>query len=314
MRYNLDCFEVELDSRREDNLFRIGGDDYFLEPLYPGAKTGKGGNSCVFLAVPSDSTLPERVVKFCRFATDPPDSNFATRIKRFRHEIRALTLAKSSERSDKVITIEAAGEFNMSFFSRTVAEGVATLVYYVMENAESDLERHLQENDFDMHGKIELMRQAVGCIRALHDINFRHRDLKPDNIFVVNGQLKVGDLGLIEMADLDYSLDGTREKIGPSGFLSPEAVNKAFGDHRRMPSAEGRTISNESDVFQLGLILFHIMQGEIPVGRLADGDFVSAEPQNLWCSELFYPMLQFRKNNRPSLAMVSEALERLAVA
>jgi serine/threonine protein kinase len=314
MRYNLDCFEIELDSRREDNLFRIGGEDFFLEPLYPGAKTGKGGNSCVFLAVPSDSTVSERVVKFCRFATDPLDSNFEKRIKRFRHEIRALTIAKSSESRDKVIAIEVAGEFRMSFHARPGLEGVATLLYYVMENAESDLERHLQENDFDMRGKIELMRQAIGCIRALHDINFRHRDLKPDNIFVVNGKLKVGDLGLIEMADSDYSLDGTREKIGPSGFLSPEAVNKAFGDHRRMPSVEGRTISNESDVFQLGLILFHIMQGEVPVGHLAAGDFVGAELPDRWCTELFYPMLQFRKRNRPPLAVVSEALNRLANA
>ena len=312
MRYNLDFFEIELDSEREDNLFRIDGDDYFLEPLYPGAKTGKGGNSCVFLAVPSDNTLPQRVVKFCRFSNNPLDSNFEKRIKRFKHEIRALNSAKHSVSRGRVIEIQLAGERKLDYFSRANGEGVATLLYYVMEYAESDLERLLQENDLDLPGKIQLMREVVSCVQALHDINFLHRDLKPDNILVVNGRLKVGDLGLIEEADSDYSLDDTKEKIGPSGFLSPEAVNKAFGDHRRMPDSNGRTISNESDVFQLGLILFHIMQGEIPVGRLVDGDFVGAEPSAQWCEELFHPMLQFRKRNRPPLATVSDVLDRLA--
>ena len=312
MRYNLALLAVELDERREDNFFRIGQDDYFLEELYPGAKSGKGGNSCVFLARPSDAKLPQRVVKFCRFAIDPADENFIKRIKRFRHEIRALTVAKDSPCSDKVIEIIAAGEYKMDVGSARESTSVATLLYYVMENADSDLERHLQENEFDLPRKIDLMQQAIGCIKALHGISFRHRDLKPDNIFVINGKLKVGDLGLIERADLDYSLDSTREKIGPSGFLSPEAVNKAFGDHQRMPSTEGRTISDESDIFQLGLIFFYIMQGEVPIGRLSDEDFVSAEPRNRWCNELFNPILQFRKQNRPNLETVVGALEVLS--
>lgn len=310
MRYNLSLLAVELDERKEDNLFRIDDDDYFLEQLYPGAKTGKGGNSCVFLARPADATLPQRVVKFCRFSIEPLDENFDKRIKRFRQEIRALTVARESECRDKVIEIIAAGEYKMGIESEGANE--AALLYYVMENADSDLERHLQENEFDLPQKIELMQEAIGCISALHSISFRHRDLKPDNMFIVNGKLKVGDLGLMEGADLDYSLDSTKEKIGPTGFLSPEAVNKAFGDHVRMPSAEGRTISNESDIFQLGLMFFHIMQGEIPVGRLSDEDFVSAEPRNRWSGELFNPMLQFRKQNRPTLETVIGVLKTLA--
>ena len=311
MRYNLASLEVEIEPDREDNLLRIGGDNYFLEPLYPGAKTGKGGNSCVFLAVPGDNQLPQRVVKFCRFAVDPFDSNFEKRIKRFKHEIRGLTIARNSQCGDKVIEIIAAGEFTMSINTGGEAKGTAKLLYYVMENADSDLERYLQDKDFDLAGKIDLMQQAIACIKALHEINFRHRDLKPDNIFVVDGRLKVGDLGLMEQADADYTLDGTKEKIGPTGFLSPEAINKAFGDHRRMPNPEGRIISNESDIFQLGLIFFHIMQGEIPVGRLCDDDFVSAEPSHKWSNELFYPMMQFRKQNRPSLEAVSGVLNSL---
>jgi serine/threonine protein kinase len=312
MIYNISSYEVELDDLREDNLLRIEDNDYYLEPLYPGAKTGKGGNSCVFLARPADKTLPSRVVKFCRFAVEPFDENFDKRIKRFKHEIRALTAAKHSEHKDKIIEIVAAGEYTIRIESSGQDEGLAKLLYYVMESADSDLERHLQENDVDLDEKIKLMQQAIDCIQALHQINFRHRDLKPDNIFIVNGRLKLGDLGLIEDAGLSYTLDGTREKIGPTGFLSPEAINKAFGDHRRMPSAESREITNESDVFQLGLIFFHILQGEVPVGRLADQDFVSAEPRHRWTTELFYPMMQFRKNGRPSLEAVKEVLSSLS--
>lgn len=221
MNFDFDFFEVRLSISPDDNQFTIGEEIYILEELYPGAKTGKGGNSCVFSARPVGETFPTKVVKFCRFPIDPSDENYSDRIARFHFEIKALNAARRSDWNDQIIRIDAAGQKIIPGSGRNVDQIDVTLVYYVMEIAESDLERHLQENDLNWSQKVDVMKQLVQCIKALHALGYRHRDLKPDNIFYIKGRLKVGDLGLID-SDIDnHDLDGTREKIGPSGYLSP---------------------------------------------------------------------------------------------
>lgn len=108
-------------------------------------------------------------------------------------------------------------------------------------------------------------------------------------------------MGLIDDRNREYTLDDYREKIGPMGFLSPEAINKTFGDWSRMPQKEQREICEKSDIYQLGMLAFFVLQGEVPVGCIARSDFVEQSGHQEDFLSIIRNMLQFRKSRRPAL-------------
>ena len=70
---------------------------------------------------------------------------------------------------------------------------------------------------------------------ALHEAyahNIVHRDIKPDNIMVVeDGTLKLSDLGLAKHVDDDFSSTINPAAIGSPNYNSPEQVKNAKMAH-----------------------------------------------------------------------------------
>lgn len=90
---------------------------------------------------------------------------------------------------------------------------------------------------------------ACGLVR-IHEANIIHMDIKPDNILVHEGTLKIGDFGLAIHV-------GDRFDDGDNRYLPPEQLNE-------------QTPSFAYDIFSLGVTLFEITcQVQIPSG----GDF-----------------------------------------
>ena len=307
MYFDFRHLEVTLARSIERNQLQIRGLDYGLEEIYPGAMTGKGGNSCVFSAIPFIADAPSYVVKFCKYPYKPDNANYTKRLKRFKHEMQALKKAKESQFSDHVIDIITPGKLTLKSQGR---EGITEveMLYYVMEKADCDLSKYLEERDLSLSDKLDLVCKIAKALHGLHSLGLRHRDLKPDNIFFVGDQLKLGDLGLVEDQARDYSIDRIDEKIGPLGFLSPEAINKAFGDRQRMPFPEQAVICEKSDIYQLGLIVFFILQGEIPTGCLLQDDFQEDWRSHSNLVDAIVSLLQFRKSRRMELEPLVEAL------
>jgi serine/threonine protein kinase len=300
MYYRPNANQIFLSKTEEHNAITIRGDQYQLTELSEASKTGKGANSAVYLAQPSFSDdLEDFVVKFCRYPIKPLNRSHTRRIKRFKHEVEALKRAQNSPHSNKVVSIIDAGKMTLpSAFQHDKNE--YSVAYYVMEKAE-DLESYIDANSLADSEKLELFIELSESIASLHSLGIRHRDLKPDNVLIKDGRIKLGDLGLIEDINRDYTIDKPREKIGPFGYMSPEAMNKAFADHSRITDQESIVICERSDHYQLGLILFYLMQGEIPMGCLEDNDFSDCwEPYDEIVQSV-KSLLQFRKSRRCSL-------------
>ncbi len=106
-------------------------------------------------------------------------------------------------------------------------------------------------------------RRAVriidGVLSGLSDAHLHgvvHRDLKPDNVFVVRPRSGrehpvLLDFGVAKNYELDADLTGDRVLIGTVGYLAPELLKGQRG-----------TIA--SDLYAVGVMLYRLLAGRVP--------------------------------------------------
>jgi serine/threonine protein kinase len=130
--------------------------------------------------------------------------------------------------------------------------------YLVMEYLKGvTLAAYARRGQVSLEKVQDIMRQVGGALEAAHAIGVVHRDLKPDNIFLVTtsvgDQVKVLDFGISKLVD-SRSLE-TQESalIGTPIYMSPE---QALGLNKE--------ISAQSDVFSLGSIAYELLTGTPP--------------------------------------------------
>ena len=89
-------------------------------------------------------------------------------------------------------------------------------------------------------------------VESLHAQGIIHRDLKPSNIMVSpGGEIKILDFGLAkEIGDLEKT-SSVGEIVGSPYYLSPEQIR-------------GHELGVESDVYQLGILLFQALTDAYP--------------------------------------------------
>lgn len=284
------------------NTLRIGTITYSVASLSEKHKKSKGGNSSVFKLL-NPNNNQEFAIKFLKFPFNSTTKNHIKQNIRFTNEIAALKEAKSK------------GFENVVDF---VAEGIKKIgkfefQYYVMEKAKDDLNNYLKNNILPPNQKLLLSFEITKGLMQLHSMDLYHRDIKPDNIFIVekNGKdsWKIGDLGLSAKRDQDLSEIEFQEKIGPYGWLSPEVTNKFLCEGSKLESVFDCKIDMKSDIFQLGKLLWYIFQGNIPVGQIIYSDFLI---QNEEVFNLIFSMLSYDKKRREELAYYQEKFQNLS--
>ncbi|MCB9592720.1 MAG: serine/threonine protein kinase [Sandaracinaceae bacterium] len=133
------------------------------------------------------------------------------------------------------------------------------LTYIVMEYLRGrPLTSFISEDGLDPPTAIGLMMPALAGVAAAHQAGLLHRDLKPDNLFVLcedDGtpyDTKVLDFGIAKAVDRDVKLTVSGALVGTPRYMAPETLAE-------VPRADERT-----DVFALGLILFELLAGRLP--------------------------------------------------
>ncbi len=97
----------------------------------------------------------------------------------------------------------------------------------------------------------ELAALIAQGLKAAHEKNIVHRDIKPHNIMLVNGeQVKIMDFGLAKLKS-GAGLTKTGTSLGTLSYMSPEQVQGIPSDHR-------------SDIWSLGIVLYEMLTGELP--------------------------------------------------
>jgi hypothetical protein len=110
---------------------------------------------------------------------------------------------------------------------------------------------------------VDIACQALAALAVAHDLGVIHRDLKPENIMVLEGQddegrthdiVKVCDFGvakLLEGGSRAPSVTAQGVVVGTPEYMSPE-------------QARGDALDARSDIYAMGVLLFHLMTGKVP--------------------------------------------------
>ncbi|MGV9584824.1 serine/threonine-protein kinase [Nocardia farcinica] len=103
------------------------------------------------------------------------------------------------------------------------------------------------------HQVADIGAQAAAALAAAHAAGIMHRDVKPANLLVGNGTVKITDFG-ISRAVGDVTVTATGFLAGTPAYLAPEV-------------ARGEDPSPASDVFALGATLYAAVEGAPPFGE-----------------------------------------------
>lgn len=115
---------------------------------------------------------------------------------------------------------------------------------------------------------LEVFRQMIAGIAAIHNAGVVHRDIKPTNVMLDRSNLRLSvsimDFGLARPYESDATLLGVGAIAGTPGYLAPELLR-------------GHPPTRASDIFALGVLLHQVFTGERPV-EAADGRNVHPAP------------------------------------
>jgi serine/threonine protein kinase len=134
--------------------------------------------------------------------------------------------------------------------------------YYVMEFLDGD---SLRKDLIRRGGKMSveqlypILAQVGEALSLAHSMSIVHRDVKPDNIFILrNGIVKLTDFGIARAAEFEESnLTKTGIMMGTLNYVSPEQLQDA------------KSVDHRADIFSLGIVCYEALSGTMPF--TADG-------------------------------------------
>lgn len=286
------------------NVIHLNNTDYFV--IKP-PKRNKGGNSWILYlydiyeyqdADEGEMPDPVYVMKVNKYSILKNDSFCQKRNDRFKEEIKAL---HDCSDAPYVITIVEDG---------TINDNEDSYLFYIMEAAKDDLKSYLEKrNNVKRIERLSICIKLVQAIDNLFKKGYYHRDIKPDNFFLTyEDNWKVGDLGLTANRNNGSSLDGEQEFIGPRGWTTPETMNKHLT--KENDGRYDRLIDEKSDIFQLGMVIWYVIQGNAPIGCIKKDDFHDPD-SDLY--SLIRGMVSHNKVLRPSdFGIILERLNFIA--
>jgi eukaryotic-like serine/threonine-protein kinase len=141
--------------------------------------------------------------------------------------------------------------------------------YLVMELIEGEtLAARLKRGPLPIAESLRYGVQIAGALTEAHMHDIVHRDLKPSNIMLTRHGVKVLDFGLAKILS-ETNITDVREVMGTPAYVAPEQVE------RQEPT--GLT-----DLFSLGLVLYEMVAGRLPVQGASLGRMLASGARPSW--------------------------------
>jgi len=197
---------------------------------------GQGGMGVVYRA--RQKSL-DRIVALKVLAPPPGDAHdFA---ERFQREARALARLEHPH----IVRVYEHGS----------TDGLHWLVMEYVDGI--TLREALRAGRIPPEQALRIVPQICDALQAAHDHGIVHRDIKPENVLLAkDGNVKIADFGLARIVEQDDTRLTRRDQImGTLHYMAPEQFESP-GD-----------VDHRADIYSLGVVLYEMLTGELPIGR-----------------------------------------------
>jgi serine/threonine-protein kinase len=184
-----------------------------------------------------------------------------------RFVLKAL-LASLSGRDDLALRLRneqrALGRLEHPNIVGVTDAGVAStgVPYFVMERLEGETlgDSIRRRKQLPIVDALEIAAYILDGLAAAHEIGVVHRDVKPQNVFLVRGTFaKILDFGVAKMKDAENVITRRGIAVGTPRYMSPE-------------QASGDAVDGRSDIYAVGLVLFECIAGYGPFDGSRDAN------------------------------------------
>ena len=199
---------------------------------------GRGGMGAVYLAERADEQFKQQVaVKLIGGVV--PGGALA---RRFRGERQIL--ANLNHPNIARLLDGGAGDDGVPYLAMEYIDGTR-------------IDHYCEQHTLGVRQRLHLFQQVCAAVQYAHQHLVVHRDIKPSNILVTaEGSPKLLDFGIAKLLDAERTgeldeLTRLHERLWTPGYASPEQMR-------------GERIGTVSDVYSLGVLLYHLLTGEQP--------------------------------------------------
>lgn len=192
---------------------------------------GEGGMANVYLAY--DIILDRRVAVKVLRGDLAEDEKF---VRRFQRE----AISASSLSHPNIVEVYDVGEDDGKYF-------------IVMEYVEGKTLKQLikKRGALTLPEVQDIMLQLTSAIAKAHESYIIHRDIKPQNVIILeDGRVKIMDFGIAAQLNSN-ELTQTNSVMGTVYYLPPEQAN-------------GSVATIKSDIYSLGILMYELVVGKVP--------------------------------------------------
>ncbi len=211
------------------------------------------------------SVIDERWELLSALATGSSGEVFASRDRQTGREV-AIKVMRSDLLDDPVAVkrfereAQATGSIQHAHVVKVIAHGHhRDRPYLAMELLHGEtLEARLGRGPLSRASALAVVAQIAAAIDAAHAAGVIHRDLKPDNVFLLAGDaidVRVLDFGYAKLAEhllSDGSLTAANALLGTPLYMAPEQVQAS------------REVDARADLWSLAVIAYELVVGRAP--------------------------------------------------
>ena len=216
-------------------------------------KIGEGGGSYIFKIIEDieeTDNAQEYALKICKYDNKPiGKTGRYKQDKKFKNERDIAKEFSTSQYKNNFISYLLDGTLMLKKGSKETNHSC-----YVMDLADESFEDYLC-NRLIWDKEIEILprvKELAYTVKLLHDKDYVHRDIKPQNILVQGEVFKLADFGMVEKENTSC------KKAGPKYWPTPEFLE--------MCNEDAHCSGKQTDVFMLGCIFYFIYTKKYPVG------------------------------------------------
>ena len=135
--------------------------------------------------------------------------------------------------------------------------------YFIMEFVDGvNLREMTHTRRLEPKEALAIIPKICEALQYAHDEGVVHRDIKPENILVDRkGRVKIADFGIAKLLGtagaINTRLTGPQTVMGTPHYMAPEQFERP------------QEVDHRADIYSLGVILYEMLTGELPLGRFS---------------------------------------------